>query len=63
MNAEKFLYNISDTIAAVATPEGPGAIGVIKISGPSALKIAEKVFLPAKKKKISLSNLYKKHRD
>jgi len=34
----------TDTIAAVATPVGSGGIGIIKISGPDALKIAESVF-------------------
>jgi len=34
----------TDTIAAVATPVGSGGIGIIKISGPGALKIAESVF-------------------
>ena len=33
-----------DTIAAIATPVGQSAIGIIKISGPSALEIAEKLF-------------------
>ena len=31
----------TDTIAAVATPPGIGGIGIIRISGPSALKIGE----------------------
>ena len=37
-----------DTIAALATPPGIGAIGVIRISGKNALIIADKLF-PAKK--------------
>jgi tRNA modification GTPase len=32
-----------ETIAAQATPPGQGGIGIIRISGPSALKIAEKI--------------------
>ena len=32
-----------DTIAAIATPLGEGAIGVVKISGPEAVKVAERV--------------------
>lgn len=32
------------TIAAIATPPGSGGIGIIKISGPSAVSIAEKIF-------------------
>ena len=37
-----------DTIAALATPPGIGAIGVIRVSGKNALTIADKLF-PAKK--------------
>ena len=36
------------TIAAIATPPGPGGIGVIRISGSQALAIATKLFKPAK---------------
>lgn len=32
-----------DTIAAVATPRGKGAIGVVKISGPASAEIAESI--------------------
>jgi len=35
-----------DTIAAIATPIGTGAIGVIRISGPSALDVAARLFVP-----------------
>lgn len=37
----------TDTIAAVATPIGSGGIGIIKISGPDALTIAESIFQKA----------------
>lgn len=33
-----------DTIAAIATPVGTGGIGVIRISGPEAVNIADRVF-------------------
>ncbi len=33
-----------DTISAVCTAPGEGAIGIIRISGPDSIKIAEKVF-------------------
>ncbi|MBN1254110.1 MAG: tRNA uridine-5-carboxymethylaminomethyl(34) synthesis GTPase MnmE [Deltaproteobacteria bacterium] len=36
----------SDTIAAIATPYGEGGIGIVRISGPEAKKIAEKIFRP-----------------
>jgi tRNA modification GTPase len=35
-----------DTIAAVATPIGQAGIGIVRLSGPSAREIAEKVFQP-----------------
>lgn len=35
---------LSDTIAAIATPLGEGAIGIVRLSGPQALDIAEKIF-------------------
>jgi len=33
-----------DTIAAIATPAGAGGIGIIRISGPKALDVADQVF-------------------
>ena len=33
-----------DTISAIATPLGEGGIGVVRISGPNALRIADKIF-------------------
>jgi tRNA modification GTPase len=35
-----------DTIAAIATPPGPGGIGIIRISGPRSLSILKKLFKP-----------------
>lgn len=35
------------TVAAISTPAGEGGIGVIRISGKDAVKIADKVFKPA----------------
>ncbi len=35
-----------DTIAAIATPIGSGAIGIVRISGPRALDVASQVFVP-----------------
>lgn len=34
------------TIAAIATPPGPGGIGVIRISGPAALQVLQVLFHP-----------------
>ena len=35
-----------DTIAALSTPPGPGALGILRLSGPRALESAEQVFHP-----------------
>lgn len=37
-------HNLQDTIVALATPPGVGAIGVIRLSGKEAIKIADEVF-------------------
>jgi len=34
----------NDTIAAIATPPGEGGISIVRVSGPDALKIADRVF-------------------
>ena len=39
----------TDTIAAIATAPGAGGIGIIRVSGPDALPILEKLFAPAGK--------------
>jgi tRNA modification GTPase len=38
-----------DTVAAVATPLGEGGLAVVRVSGPQALAIADKCFLPVGK--------------
>jgi tRNA modification GTPase len=37
-----------DTIAAVATPAGEGGIGIVRVSGPDALAILRRMFVPAR---------------
>jgi tRNA modification GTPase len=37
-----------DTIVAVSTASGPGAIGIVRMSGPRAVAIAESAFQPAR---------------
>ena len=38
-----------DTIAAVSTPPGEGAIGIVRLSGDEALAVADKVYQAGKK--------------
>ena len=48
-----------DTIAAVATPIGQAGIGILRISGPRAVQIAEKIFRPRRPlKKFCSHRLY-----
>ena len=42
--------NLDDTIAALSTPAGSGGIGIVRISGPDAIEVADRLFLPAKGK-------------
>lgn len=37
-------YNLTDTIIALSTPTGPGAIGVIRLSGSRAIELVDEVF-------------------
>ncbi len=39
-----------DTIAAISTPPGAGAIGILRLSGPEAVPIAERCFKPLGRK-------------
>ncbi|MEW5894620.1 MAG: tRNA uridine-5-carboxymethylaminomethyl(34) synthesis GTPase MnmE [Candidatus Omnitrophota bacterium] len=41
-------YGLGDTIAAISTPPGVGGIGIVRISGPEALAIADKMFIARK---------------
>jgi tRNA modification GTPase len=38
------MYNINETIVALATPPGVGAIGVIRLSGNKAIEITDTIF-------------------
>lgn len=44
---------IDDTIVAIATAPGEGGIGIIRISGPKSLEVAEEIFFSMSGKKIS----------
>ncbi len=35
---------IHDTISAISTPQGEGAIGIVRLSGPEAIAITERIF-------------------
>ena len=44
---------IGDTIAAISTARGKGGVALLRISGPDAVSICERVFLPKSGKKLS----------
>lgn len=47
------------TIAAIATPNAPGGIGIVRISGENALEIADKIFRPVNGKALTESKGYR----
>ncbi len=49
------------TIAAIATPNAPGGIGVIRISGENAVEIADRIFKPVSGKSLTGSKGYRAH--
>ncbi|MGF7534851.1 tRNA uridine-5-carboxymethylaminomethyl(34) synthesis GTPase MnmE [Bacillus mexicanus] len=42
-----------DTIAAISTPMGEGAIAIVRLSGPEAIQIADKIYKGPKEKTLS----------
>lgn len=52
---------MNHTIAAIATPQAAGGIGVIRISGPKALQIADAVFQAASGLPLAQSKGYRAH--
>jgi len=43
------IFQLNDTICALSTPAGMGAIAVIRLSGPAAFEVIGKIFNPAEK--------------
>ncbi|AQS57755.1 tRNA uridine-5-carboxymethylaminomethyl(34) synthesis GTPase MnmE [Desulforamulus ferrireducens] len=50
---------LEDTIVAIATPLGEGSIGVIRMSGPEAINIGQRVFRAKKNKDWYIKDNYK----
>ncbi|MBI5124076.1 MAG: tRNA uridine-5-carboxymethylaminomethyl(34) synthesis GTPase MnmE [Candidatus Omnitrophica bacterium] len=53
--------SIDDTIAALSTPIGEGGIGIVRMSGPDAIKIADKIFVSKDGRKPSEFETYTVH--
>ncbi|MEW5758801.1 MAG: tRNA uridine-5-carboxymethylaminomethyl(34) synthesis GTPase MnmE [Candidatus Omnitrophota bacterium] len=45
--------NYDDTIAAISTPIGIGGIGIVRLSGQDAIKLADKIFVSKNGKKLA----------
>src|SRR5690348_2255942 len=44
------MLHLTDTIAAIATPPGEGGVGIVRVSGPRALAIADALFRGGRKR-------------
>tara|TARA_R110002072_G_scaffold192257_1_gene349139 strand:+ start:19016 stop:20461 length:1446 start_codon:yes stop_codon:yes gene_type:complete len=53
--------NQNDTIVALATPSGAGAIAIIRLSGPDAITIASTLFVSVSNKALSLQKTHTVH--
>ena len=53
--------DLSDTIAAIATPVGEGGIGIVRLSGKGAFSVADKIFVSKANKKPSGFATYTVH--
>ena len=49
------MYVLDDTIAAISTPLGEGGIGIVRMSGPRARAILERIFVPGRARKPCLT--------
>ncbi|MDD5500426.1 MAG: tRNA uridine-5-carboxymethylaminomethyl(34) synthesis GTPase MnmE [Candidatus Omnitrophica bacterium] len=56
-----FIENIRDTIAAVTTGSGKSPVGIVRLSGPQALSIVDKIFVSKKGIKPSAFKTYTFH--
>ena len=54
-------HSLEDTIVAISTPIGEGGIGIVRLSGVDAIKIADKIFRSKDGKKASRFETYTTH--
>ena len=45
---DRAAMDVSETIAAIATPPGVGGIGIVRVSGPAAFAVGLAIFRPAR---------------
>jgi len=53
--------DLTDTITAISTPVGEGGIGIVRVSGKEALRIADRIFISPAAKKPSTLKTYTTH--
>ncbi len=46
-------FSLEDTIVAISTAPGEGAIGIVRLSGPESLQIVSRLFRPSKQKDLA----------
>jgi tRNA modification GTPase len=61
VNLEMLIDNLDDTIAAISTAVGEGSVGIVRLSGPKALAIADAVFVGKRGLKPSEFKTYTMH--
>src|SRR3990167_5340865 len=55
------INHLEDTIVAIATPPGQGAIGIVRLSGKNTLAICDQLFVSKNKKKPSEFKSFSAH--
>ena len=52
------MYNVVETIAAIATPKGQGGIGIMRVSGPRAKEISYQVTAKQLKPRVATHSVF-----
>ncbi len=55
------MYSLDDTIVAISTPIGEGGIGIVRLSGPMASPILERLFVPTSAAPVQVRRLHHGH--
>lgn len=51
-------HSLDDTIAAIATPQGPGGVGIVRVSGPRARQVLSRLVPSIKQAKIASHKMF-----
>lgn len=44
---------LGDTIAAISTPQGKGGVALLRVSGPHAIEVCDRIFVPKNQRKLA----------